>query len=143
MEKNNSKIIFIDFDDVSQANDLMKGFEETENLIPGMNNSDDSKEEDNNNVAVNYSFKKGVFKRDAYIRYPEKHKTQVDSIASVESFMNGMIYKLKYTFPRKIKKSSSEDATYSLDGKTIELKRTFLEYIKNPDVLDLEVELEN
>jgi len=135
--------IFIDFKDVSQANDLMKGFEETGNLIPGMEEDNANEEEsDDTNVAVNYSFKKGVFKRDAYIIDAEKHKTQVDSLGSVESFMSGMTYKLKYTFPRKIKKSSSEDATYSLDGKTIELQRTFLEYLKNPDVLDLEVELE-
>lgn len=134
--------IFIDFKDVSEANDLMKGFEETGNLIPGMNDSDESKEEDDNNVAVNYTFKKGVFKRDAYIIDPEKHKTQIDSIASVASFMSGMTYKIKYTFPRKIKNSSVEDATYSLDGKTIEMQRTFLEYMKNPDMMDLEIELE-
>ena len=56
--------------------------------------------------------------------------------------MSGMTYKLKYTFPRKIKKSSVEDATYSLDGKTIEMERSFIDYIKNPDIMDLEVELE-
>ena len=35
-----------------------------------------------------------------------------------------------------------EDAMYSADGKTIEFERSFVEYIKNPDVLDLEVKLE-
>lgn len=135
--------IFIDFKNVSEANGLMKGFEETDNLIPGMGDDNADDESDDNNVAVIYSFKKGVFKRDAYIIDPEKHKTQVDSMASVESFMNGMTYKLKYTFPRKIKNSSVEDATYSLDGKTIELQRSFIAYLKNPDVLDLEIELEN
>ena len=60
-----------------------------------------------------------------------------------EGFMGTMVYKLKYTFPKKIVKSSIEDARFSLDGKTIEVESTFLEYLKNPDVLDLEVELEN
>lgn len=57
--------------------------------------------------------------------------------------MGGMIYKLKYTFPRKIVKSSVDDARYSMDGRTIEIQRTFLEYLRDPDVLDLEIELEN
>ena len=51
-------------------------------------------------------------------------------------------YTLKYTFPRKIVKSSIEDATYSLDAKTIEVSRSFIDYMKDPNVLDLVVELE-
>lgn len=136
--------IFSDFKDVSEANDLMAAFEEMDDVVPNMG-SEDSKEDedgDENNVAVRYSFKKGVFKRDAYIVDVEKHKTQVDSMASIESFMSAMTYKIKYTFPRKIKSASVEDAMYSADGKTIEFERSFIDYIKNPDVLDLEVKLE-
>jgi len=134
--------IFNDFKDVSESNDLMKAFEEMDDVMPSMSD-DNSKEEDgdDNNVAVRYSFKKGVFKRDAYIIDVEKHKTQIDSMASVESFMSAMTYKIKYTFPREIKSASVEDATYSLDKKTIEFERSFVEYIKNPDIMDLEVKL--
>ncbi len=134
--------IFIDFKDVSEANDLMKAFDETEGLISVIPAGGGDSNSGDNNVGVRYSFKKGVFKRDSYIIDKEKHNIQIDSIKGVESFMSGMTYKLKYTFPRKIKKSSVEDATYSLDGKTIEMQRSFIEYIKNPDVMDLEVELE-
>ncbi len=135
--------IFTDFKNVSEANGLMDTFKESDDLIPSMNekgNSEDDSEEDN--IAVKYSYKKGVFKRDAYIIDVEKHKSQVDSLKQIESFMSGMVYKLKYTFPRKIKSTSANDATFSLDGKTIELERSFLEYIKNPDTMDLEVKLE-
>ncbi len=137
--------IFSDFKDVSESNDLMSAFEEMDDVLPNMGTDDGKKDEDgdDNNVAVRYSFKKGVFKRDAYIVDVEKHKAQVDSLASVESFMSVMTYKIKYTFPRKIKSASVEDAMYSSDGKTIEFERSFVESIKNPDVLDLEVELEN
>lgn len=135
--------IYTDFKNVSEANDLMKAFDESDSFIPGMSDDGDDSNSKENNVGVNYSFKKGIFKRDAYIIDEEKHKIQTDSIEGVESFMGGITYKLKYTFPRKIKISSVEDATYSLDGKTIEMQRSFLEYIKNPDVMDLEIELEN
>jgi len=73
----------------------------------------------------------------------EQHSAQMDSLKQVESFMGRTQYKIKYTFPRRIKSASIEDATFSLDGKTLELSRGFLDYFKNPDVLDIEVELEN
>ncbi len=136
--------IFSDFKNVSEANDLMKGFEGIDNVVPGMgdDNKNDSDDGSNNsNIAVRYSYKKGVFKRDAYIVNVEKHKAQLDSMASVESFMGEIKYKIKYTFPRKIKSASIDDAMFSADGKTIEFERSFLEYLKNPDVLDLEVKL--
>ena len=136
--------VFSDFKDVSEANNLMQGFEQTESLLPGNKSAgadDDSPESEL--LGVSYTFKKGVFKRDAFIKDEERHKSQLDSLKQAESFMSSMKYKIKYTFPRRIKKASAEDATYSLDGKTIELERNFLDYFKNPDVLDLEVELEN
>jgi len=144
-EKNKMVIDFFnDFKDVSESNDLMRAFEEMDDIMPSMGADGNKKDEkgDDNNVAVKYSFKKGVFKRDAYIVDIEKHKTQVDSLASVESFMSAMTYRIKYTFPRKIKSASVDDAMYSADGKTIEFERSFIDYIKNPDVLDLEVKLE-
>ena len=135
--------VFIDFKNVSEANDLMKGFNQSEDLF-SMNSDPNKKEEkDPETVRVAYTYKKGSFKRDAYIVDKELHQTQLDSMKQAESFMNGMVYKIKYTFPRKIKMASVEDATYSLDGKTIEFERKYLEYMKNPDVMDLEVELEN
>lgn len=136
--------IFTDFKDISEANDLMKGFEQSEGFLPGNSSSGDNEGgPEPELMGVAYTFKKGVFKRDAFIKDVERHKAQLDSLKQAESFMSSMKYKLKYTFPRRIKKASVEDATYSLDGKTIELERNFLDYFKNPDVLDLEVELEN
>ena len=134
--------VFTDFKDVSEANELMKAFDETNEFIPGMKSDEEGENSNETNVGVNYSFKNGVFKRDSYILDPEKYQVQMDSIKEVESFMSGMTYKLKYTFPNKIKKSSVVDATYSLDGKTIEMERPFIDYIRNPDMMDLEVELE-
>ena len=39
--------------------------------------------------------------------------------------------------PAKVIKASAKDAKLSLDGKTIEIERSFLAYLKNPDILDL------
>jgi len=75
----------------------MKGFEQTEGLLPGNESSgeksDDSPEPEL--LGVSYSFKRGVFKRDAFIRDEEQHKVQMDSMKQAESFMSSMKYRLK------------------------------------------------
>lgn len=136
--------VFIDFKNVGEANDLMKGLDRGSAFVPGVTMDSEMEGDDSPDVVgVSYSYKKGKFKRDAYIIDKELHKQQVDSMKSAEAFMSEMRYKLKYTFPRKIIKSSVKDATYSLDGKTIVIERNFVEFMKNPDLLDLEVEIEN
>lgn len=137
--------IATEFKKIDQANELMSAIENSGAFMQGtgsdvqVGNDDDS----GGIVGVSYSYKKGIFKRDAYVRDKAKHKVQVDSMKQAESFMSSAIYKLKYTFPRKIKKVSVKDATFSLDGKTLEFERSMIEYMKDPDLLDLEVELEN
>lgn len=133
------------FKSVSEANDIMNGLEQASNLVPnkdaepkGRNNDKDTPEI----IGVNYSFEKGVFKRDAYIKNEKLYQKQVDSMKQAEAFMGGSNYTLKYTFPKKIKKVSNPDVTFSADKKTMILKKPFIEYFKNPDLLDLEVELE-
>ncbi len=138
--------VFIDFKKVGDANDLMKGFSQVGDKMPGTNPKGDNKKEDssdsNDFIGVNYSFKKGVFKRDAYIKDVKKHRVQVDSMKSTEMFMESIKYNIKYTFPRPIKKSSVKDAVFSEDKKTIMITRRFIDYFKNPDILDIEIELE-
>jgi len=137
--------IFTDFKKVSEANDMMSAFEEGGNFFQ----SSDSETTINTDpkssgaIGVSYYFKKGKFTRDAYVKDKEVYQTQIDSMKSAEAFMSSMMYKLKYTFPRRIVKASMEDARLTMDGKTIEIEVSMLEYLKNPDLLDLEVELEN
>jgi len=135
--------IYSDFKNISEVNDLFKGLEQTASMMPGLDNDpEEEKEESKDIIGVSYTFKKGRFVRDAFIKDKEMHKQEIDSLKGAESFMSSMKYRLKYTFPRKIKSASIENASYSLDGKTIEIETGFMDYFKNPDVLDLEVELE-
>ena len=137
--------VYTDFSNIEEANELMSAFEGSGDFMQGMGSDTtvDSDPESGGVMAVKFEFKNGKFTRDAYIKDKEKHRAQMDSLKDAESFMGSMTYRLRYTFPRKIVKSSVEDAKYSMDGKTIEVQRTFLEYLRDPDVLDLEVELEN
>lgn len=137
--------VFTDFKNIAEANDLMEGFAMSDQYVPGneMASGDSPKnKEEADFIGVTYAFKNGTFLRDAFIKDEQAHQQQLDSLKQAESFMSSMKYKLKYTFPKKIKTTSAEDASFSLDGKTIILERSFLDYLKDPDVLDLQVELE-
>ncbi len=147
MDTESSEMVYdisTNFKDISEANDILNGLEQASNVMPSPDsNTEIKKEEDSPEVVgVNYTFKKGVFKRDAYIKDKKLHQQQVDSMKQAEAFMSGSNYTLKYTFPKKIKKTSNSEATFSADGKTVTLQQPFMEYFKNPDVLDLEVVLE-
>lgn len=136
--------ISTNFKNVNEADDIMNKIQQAGNIVPDPSATTEIKAEKDapEIVGVRYSFKKGVFKRDAYIKDEALHQKEVDSLKQAEAFMAGSNYTLKYTFPKKIRKASNPDATFSLDGKTITVQQPFLAYFKNPDLLDLEVELE-
>ncbi|WP_347373215.1 hypothetical protein [Aequorivita sp. Q41] len=145
MNSETSELVYkitTEFTDVNEANDIMNGLEQSSNLMPNKD-AEDSKKDSPEVVGVAYSYKNGVFKRDAFIKDKKGHQQQVDSLKKTEMFMGGSNYTLNYTFPRKIKKTSNPQATFSEDKKTVILQKPFIEYFKNPDVLDLEVELED
>lgn len=149
MNSETSEMIYnisTNFKSVSEANDIMNGLEQASNLVPNIDAEPEGvnkKKESPEIIGVNYFFENDIFKRDAYIKDEKLHQKQVDSMKQAEAFMAGSNYTLKYTFPKKIKTTSNPDATFSADKKTLILKKPFLEYFKNPDVLDVEVEFEN
>ncbi len=136
--------VFIDFKNVNEANDLMNGFSQVNDKMPGVKSTDakEEKKEENDILGVRYFYKNKRFKRDAYIKDETAYKNQLDSLKNVEQIINSMNYVIKYTFPTAIKKASVEDAVYSADKKTITITRSFSDYFKNPDILDIEIELE-
>lgn len=133
------------FKNVNEANDILNGLEQMLNFMP---NSEEElgnpKQEKNSSdiIGVDYSFEKGVFKRDAYIKDKQLHQQQVDSLKQSEVFLAGAGYTLKYTFATPIKRISDSQANLSSDKKTVILTKSFVDYFKNPDLLDLEVEIE-
>ncbi len=137
--------VFTDFKNIEEANDLMEGFSMVNDKIPGSKKKSDRKEDskkENNIFGVRYFYKKNQFKRDAYIKDKVAYKQELDSLNNFERIFNSINYVLKYTFPTPIKKCSVKDASYSADKKTITIVRNFGDYYKNPDIMDIEIELE-
>lgn len=56
------------------------------------------------------------------------------------SYFDSSFYNVRLTFPKKIKSTSIEGAVISEDGKTLTYKTSWMDYIKNPKLLDVSVQ---
>ncbi|WP_036380030.1 hypothetical protein [Muricauda sp. MAR_2010_75] len=135
--------LFSEFTDISEVNDAFNAFRDASLMGPKnqpeqatpMPMSEQSTE-------VTYAFANSTFSRTAKIIDPELFQQHVDSLQGTEMFLSGSTYTLKYHFPRKVKSTTAQEATFSADGKTLIYEVSFLEMMKDPKMLDIEVELE-
>lgn len=148
-ETNEMKMsMFSDFDNVSELGDVLNDFQTASTLggqganmaPPGSDKLSGSQGKQPTKVEYEYTSKK--FKRVTEILDKELLKKSVDSLDQMKMFLASSNYTLKYHFPKKIKKVSSEKAMFSQDGRTMTLQAGFLEYMENPKILDVEVEFE-
>ncbi len=58
-------------------------------------------------------------------------------------YFKGSSYIIEYTFPKKIKQHSIEDASLSADKKTITYKASWVDFLKNPKGLDIVIDFED
>lgn len=136
--------LFSEFKNVSEVNDAFNAFQGASALGP---NSGEGKPTpmgmQDPTTEVQYAFSKNSFSRKAKIIDEELFQQGLDSLQGAEMFLSGSTYTLKYHFPRKVKSTNVEGATFSADGKTMFYEVGFMDLMKNPAALDLEVELEN
>lgn len=136
--------LFSEFNNVNEVNDAFNAFQSASTLGPNSNQGNQPKVGGQDNATeVNYSFDNNKFSRTAKILDQELFQQSIDSLQGAEMFLSGSTYTLKYHFPKRVKSASAEGATFSADGKTLIYEVKFLDLMKDPSVLDLEVELEN
>ena len=92
---------------------------------------------------MQYEFDGNVFKRTAVVLDREAYEQLTDSLSQLEMMFGSSKYKLNYHFPKKIKSVSHEGALFSEDRKSVVIEYGFMEYLKNPEALNLEVILED
>ena len=134
--------LYSEFKNVSEVNDAFGAFQDASSIGGKSNPQQGPMKPAEQPTEVDYSFNKNKFSRKAKIVDQELFQQQLDSLQGAEMFLSGSTYTLKYHFPKKIKSTTAEDATFSQDGKTLIYEVNFMELMKNPSVLDLEVELE-
>ncbi len=139
--------MFSDFKNVNELSDMMSTFEDATSVqeLNGQSLSGNKSPmgSGSQGTDVSYRFENNKFSRSTVIVDPTLFEKSKDSLEEIAMFMSESTYTLKYTFSKKIKKISAEDALFSQDGKTFTLAVSFLDMIKNPKILDLELELED
>ncbi|AWX43903.1 hypothetical protein HME9304_00901 [Flagellimonas maritima] len=136
--------LFSEFKDVSEVNDAFNAFQGASALGP-KNGQQKSAPIGNQDATteVNYTFSNNIFSRKAKIIDEELFQKGLDSLQGAEMFLSGSTYTLKYQFPKKVRSTNVEGATFSADGKTMFYEVDFMDLMKDPSVLDLKVELED
>ncbi|MFS4468479.1 hypothetical protein [Maribacter sp. 2210JD10-5] len=135
--------MYNDFKNINEIGDAFNSFQSISSLNPQGGNTPKIMGDNEQASEVDYNFQNNTFTRKAIITDMELHKQMTDSLQSAEMFLAGSTYTLKYHFPKRVKSASVHGAMFSADGKTLIYEVGFLELMKNPEVLNLEVELED
>lgn len=136
--------MYSEFKDVSEVSDAFNAFQDAGSIGSGGQKPDTPMNLGQDQLTeVGYSFESNTFRRTTKVLDSLLHKQSLDSLQSAEMFLSGSTYTLKYHFPRKIKTTSAANATFSADGKTMFYEVGFLDYLRNPDTLNIEVQLED
>ena len=132
------------FRNISEVGDAFNAFQDAGALEPakGENTPMEPTDQVSQSTEVVYSLKGNTFSRRGIVVDSALHQQRIDSLKGSESFLEESTYKLEIHFPRRVRSASVEDATLSMDGKTLFYEVAFLEYLLKPEVLDLEVILE-
>lgn len=149
MDTKKSKLnldIFTDFDNINDLQNMYRDMNKLaelskkSNAFGGSNPLGDINPEEL--TSMKYSYKNNVFKR----AFKVLDKKMIDSLkgnlGQAQMILASSTYKLDYHFPRKIKSVSLKNAVIGKDGKSFTVKINFMEFMDNPEILNLEVELE-
>ena len=136
--------LFSEFKHVSEVNDAFKTFQEASAIGPNANQEQPAPMvAQEQPTEVTYNFENGTFRRKTRIVDQELFQQSLDSLQGAEMFLSGSTYTLKYHFPKRVKSTTAEAATFSADGKTLIYEVKFMDMMKDPTLLDLEVKLED
>lgn len=138
----------LDFDSVDEINKKIKDSRRAINYqLNQSSTSDGSKEESDGNASledqmdIRYTWEDNVFERKTYVKDKEAYTEAVKGVEDEIMLAGAMNYVLEYTFPYEVIAISPENATLSVDRKTVVLRTSFAKILKNPTELDLKVTL--
>lgn len=139
--------LFTNFDNVNELQDMfqaMKGIGDiTGNAQAKDANNPLSGLGGDGSTSLNYNYDGKTFKRTAKIIDKEAYKQVTDSLGEMTMMFASSTYKLNYHFPKRIKSVSNDDAMFSDDRKSFTIEFGFMDYITDPETLNLEVVLED
>ena len=136
--------LFSEFKNVSEVNNAFNAFQEASSVGPQPGGNGPSQQgPPPMPTEVIYGFDGSKFSRSTKILDENLFKQSIDSLKSAEMFLSGSTYTFKYHFPRRVKSTNAEGATFSMDGKTMIYEVNFMDMMKDPEAINIEVELED
>lgn len=114
-----------------------------------MDESAVSKASENMFEYVDFSYDGKTFSRALmkdYKQSPEDIEAlnkEIGEMGEAKDMFGAMSYTLVYRFPKAVKSITNKEAVVSEDGKTVTLKMNFIEMIKSPELMTLDVVLED
>jgi len=98
---------------------------------------------------VDFSFDGKTFSRTLTKDYEQSPQdiedlnAEIAEMGEAKDMFSAMSYTLVYHFPKAVKSVTNDNAVISEDGKTVTLKMNFIEMIKSPEAMALDVVLED
>jgi len=142
VDENKGKMLMnfgLDFNDIADLKNMSEKIAKAQSL------SDKKKASKNMpfNNDIDYSFKGNVFKRRVNLKKLSKEKSDdfEKMMTQSSAFMEGSTYRILYHFEKEIKNVSLKSAVLSNDRKTLTIEMPMDTVMKNPKLLDFEVEL--
>ncbi len=130
---------FSDFDDIEKVPDMASAMSNAQAMKGGSKTSSSGTSKATE-IAYSYNGKK--FSKKVTIVNKELLTKEIDSLQSLAVIFEASTYTFHYHFPKRIKKVSSEYAEISDDKKSVSVSYEYMEYIKNPEIANIEVTLQ-
>jgi hypothetical protein len=138
---------FADFTSVDDLQDMFAAMNTASELDKGAEASNKSNPMSafgsGDMTGTKYSYENNVFKRTVNIFDQKRLDSLQGNLGQAEMMFAASSYQLAYFFPKKIKSISLENAVISEDGKSFTAEINFMEYVKNPQILNVEITLED
>lgn len=133
-----------DFKDMTQLSDMMKSMEDAQKQ--GMKGIGPDKADKlgggfGAKADIAYKFDGKKFSRKVSVPKDAVAATP-DSLKMYDMIYESSRYIVKYHFPKRVKKVSEKNALYSEDRKVVTIEYPMGDYVKNPQLSNIEVEFE-
>lgn len=146
--------IGLDFNSVEELKGIGEKIEKAKSLnsqndqVDAMKGSPLGKFMGTGNTGFDYEYTASGFTRtttlpEDYNAEKAKFDENDESDKEFIAYFENAYYIVEYTFPKKIKSHSFENAELSNDAKTITYKVNWLDFIKNPKALDVDITFAN
>lgn len=144
MNPESGEFTFTMYKDFANVNDLQDMFASMNELksLGGDNGAPGGLPVSSGGTQLKYSYTGKKFTRTVKIVNEELFEQKKDSLGEMAMMFGSSTYTLNYHFPKKVKKVSNANAVIGDDKKSVTIEYSFVDFMNDPESLNVEVEFE-